>query len=372
MRSGSISLAEAFPEIAKQAFGWDPMTVSIGSNQKRKWICEKKHIWEVPTWSRCEGDKCPYCSNKKAWPGYNDLATTNPLLAEQAHGWDPSTVTAGSHRKLSWICRKQHVWEAVVNDRSTRGCPYCSNQRVLCGFNDLVTTDPQLAIQAHGWDARTVTRGSNKRVEWICDKKHSWVTSVKTRSRGHGCPYCTNRMVLKGFNDLATTHPSLAKQAHGWDATTVTRFTARKVEWICDKKHIWKASVNSRSGGKGCWKCADRGFDPGKDAHLYFLEHHALGLFQIGVSSGLKRRLAVHRKSGWTVVEVSEAIAGTKTYEYEQGARHAIKARGGIFTDHSGKVKSGGYSEIWTRDSLRIESLTELIAMVDEDRKEAA
>ena len=33
-------------------------------------------------------------------------------------------------------------------------------------------------------------------------------------ARGDGCPYCANRKVLPGFNDLATAAPLVAKQWH--------------------------------------------------------------------------------------------------------------------------------------------------------------
>ena len=33
--------------------------------------------------------------------GKNDLVTTNPELAKQAYGWDPSKISAGSHKKLT-------------------------------------------------------------------------------------------------------------------------------------------------------------------------------------------------------------------------------------------------------------------------------
>ena len=32
--------------------------------------------------------------------------------------------------------------------------------------------------------------------------------------RGNGCPYCANRKVLVGFNDLATVQPLVAKEWH--------------------------------------------------------------------------------------------------------------------------------------------------------------
>jgi len=32
--------------------------------------------------------------------------------------------------------------------------------------------------------------GSDKRVWWICAKKHEWDTVIKVRARGSGCPLC--------------------------------------------------------------------------------------------------------------------------------------------------------------------------------------
>ena len=60
----------------------------------------------------------------------------------------------------------------------------------------------------------TVSYGSKKKVRWTCENGHSWQTTVHVRSEGSGCPYCTGRKVLPGFNDLETLYPDVAAQ---WD-----------------------------------------------------------------------------------------------------------------------------------------------------------
>ena len=58
--------------------------------------------------------------------GKNDLATTHPLLAKEADGWDPKTVIAGTGKKLNWKCSKDHKWEAAGSNRvKGSGCPVC-------------------------------------------------------------------------------------------------------------------------------------------------------------------------------------------------------------------------------------------------------
>lgn len=77
---------------------------------------------------------CPYCAGKKVLAGFNDLATAHPKIAAQWHSGlngqlTPQMVTAGSHKKVWWICAEGHVWKAVVYSRTgkqQRGCPVCA------------------------------------------------------------------------------------------------------------------------------------------------------------------------------------------------------------------------------------------------------
>ena len=59
----------------------------------------------------------------------------------------PTEVTVGSHKKVIWKCRLGHEWTASVKSRSINGsgCPYCSHNKVLGGFNDLATLVPKVA-----------------------------------------------------------------------------------------------------------------------------------------------------------------------------------------------------------------------------------
>ena len=209
----------------------------------------------------------------KLVPGINDLATINPELAKEVSPESKikaTEITSGSGNKLLWRCSKGHEWEATVNDRSRgRGCPYCSNKKLLLGFNDLATTNPRLAkeVSPHSKiKATEVTEGSKKKLLWMCGKGHEWEAIVLDRSHGNGCPYCSNRKILPGFNDLATANPVIAKEVSPSSkikATEVTAFSNKKILWVCSKGHEWKATVNNRSGGDGCPYCSNRKILPG-------------------------------------------------------------------------------------------------------------
>ena len=158
------SLAQTHPELAAQAHGWDPAVFSRGSNKVILWKCVRGHKFKSAIGNRVKGQGCGVCAGKQVLVGENDLATVNPSLASEADGWDPSTVSPGSNKKLAWKCGLGHKYLAVVNHRNRGdGCPYCSNRRVLTGFNDLATLLPELASQADGWDPSTVVSNHNKK-----------------------------------------------------------------------------------------------------------------------------------------------------------------------------------------------------------------
>ena len=263
--TGVNDLATLFPELAKEADGWDPSSVKPKAKQKRPWRCKQGHSWEAPVSSRTPPNStgCPVCSGRKVVAGVNDLATVRPDLAAQANGWDTTKVTAGSKEKKSWNCEKGHIWQATVQSRSSdrsSGCPYCSRNQVAPGETDLATLYPALSKQANGWDPATVSAKSSKKLPWLCPEGHSWVAVVasRTREEGGACPICSGRKVLPGFNDLATNFPEVAKQAEGWDPVTVTAGSKKKALWRCQAGHTWKAAVGDRTrpNGSGCPICS--------------------------------------------------------------------------------------------------------------------
>ena len=178
-------------------------------------------------YTRSEGTGCPYCTGRKVTPKQGGLVKQFPLLTA---GWDvekntpltPQDVTTGSHKLIWWRCPKGHSWRAAVYSRTTlgTGCPVCTGRQALAGENDLATLYPDIAAQ---WDEEkngvlhpnNVTAGSNRRVWWQCEKGHSYRAIIAQRvQRGNGCPYCANRKVLPGFNDLSTVQPPVAKEWH--------------------------------------------------------------------------------------------------------------------------------------------------------------
>ena len=266
-----VSLAEARPDLAAE---WNyekngnlrPEDVGAHSSKKMWWKLpydvpmdykvEKlrgKHFefeWEAVISGRCIGDNCPYLSGRATWEGFNDLQTVKPELAKQWHPTKngklkPSDVTTGSKQKVWWLLpyddkNGNHFnfeWNARINDRVSHnsGCPFFTGAAVWPGFNDLQTINPELAAQWHPTKNGNLTptqiaAKSNKKVWWLYPYnvpedypikslrgRHfdfEWMASPNSRNKGRDCPFLTGNMVWKGFNDLNTAYPELARQWH--------------------------------------------------------------------------------------------------------------------------------------------------------------
>lgn len=92
---------------------------------------------------------------------------------------------------------------------------------------------------------------------WICDLNHIWKQSPKSRintsdHRPHGCPYCSNKEVWPGFNDLETKNPKVASE---WDYSSnkdtprdVASFSHKSRYFICPICHqSYLARISDRT-----------------------------------------------------------------------------------------------------------------------------
>jgi hypothetical protein len=297
------------------------------------------------------------------------LSETHPEIAAQAVGWDPTTVSAGSSKKVGWKCKLGHQWDAPPKSRTRGiGCPICSGKAVGIGFNDLATVNPELAAQADGWDPTTVTTGTKKKVGWKCKLDHHWEATVASRNgMGVGCPVCSGNAVWFGVNDLVTVNPELAAQADGWDPTTVSASSNKKVGWICELGHRWEARVAGRTLGNSCPSCAKTGFHPNQPAFLYLIDHFDLHMFQIGITNLPEDRLGRHARHGWEVIELRGPMDGRLTQQLETSCLHALEKRGAVLGHKAGIDKFDGYSEAWTKASLNVTSIKQILDWVYED-----
>jgi hypothetical protein len=373
-KKAKLPLSKTHPKLAKEAFGWDPENITFGSNTKKVWMCSKGHIWSAPVIRRTKGGGCLACLNKKVINGENDLKTIFPEIAQEADGWNPENIVSGSAKRMRWVCSSGHKWNATVSNRTNKGtrCPVCFGEKVLIGFNDLQTTHPEVAKQANGWDPTKFKAGSSKMMTWQCPLAHQWRALIvsRTRTRPADCPYCTNRKLLVGFNDLKTTHPEIAIEAYGWDPSTVTRGMDKRKKWRCKLNHVWETDVIVRTRGSGCPSCSPTGYNAYEEGFLYFLSHPVWNMFQIGITNNPKTRLNFHFPLGWELIEIRGPMEGHLTQQWETAILRMLKAKGADLSNSKIAGKFDGYSEAWSKSTFTIKSIKELMRLTEKFEEE--
>lgn len=206
----------------------------------------------------------------------NNLSNRFPEIAaewntELNHGMKPEMFAYGSDKKAWWTCSVcGNDYDMKIGNRTVAkmGCPYCAGKRIKVGFNDLATTHPLIAAewdkQRNSLSPQQVTKGSGKKVWWICGKcGYSYPSAISSRSAGKGCPACAGRVVVKGLNDLETLRPDLLAiwnyNRNEIRPCEVTVSANRKAWWKCDQcGHEWKADIGSVSSGCRCPECAKK------------------------------------------------------------------------------------------------------------------
>lgn len=248
----------------------NPRQFGTGNSAKLDWKCQKCcNVWQATlTYRFGEDAKCPYCAGLKAIAGVNDFGTLYPDLFEE---WDydknkenPTEITVKSSRINYWRCQLGHEWQASVQYRVERSstCPVCANKKVLTGFNDLATTDPEFLEE---WDYESngrkrvlpekVVRNSDTKVSWKCTAKgHTWRTSIRHRTiSGSNCPTCysENQGILKDREkSFGAMLPDLL-QEWNYEKNDVSPFEipmsyAKKVWWKGDCGHEWQRTIKAR------------------------------------------------------------------------------------------------------------------------------
>lgn len=226
---GFNDLASRNPELAA---GWHPTLngeltpddVIFGSAQKVWWLCNKGHEWETGVGSRIRGAGCRVCSGNKIAVGFNDLASQNPELAAEWHPTlngelTPENFTKTSGKKVWWLGKCGHEWEAVIANRTNgadcRECSYAigaaKHSTPKIGVNDLLSQFPKVASELHPTKngallPETVHKGSVNSLWWQCVKGHEWETPVayRTGKDKTNCPVCAPKIfVSRAEQELA-------------------------------------------------------------------------------------------------------------------------------------------------------------------------
>ena len=325
---GSISLLNSYPEIASEAYGWDPQFVTSHNGQAKDWKCNTcGHIWPTQVSHRTDlGSGCPKCLGLQI----DSLKVTYPDIAKEANGWDAEDYTSGSSTILPWKC----------------------------------------SVCKHKWAASPVQRIKSP-LKWGCSKCNKNAGQVRSDINGQKfrIPIETKSLLFR-FPELATelVDPTLA--------SLLSYGTRAKVLWDCSVcKNIWPASVHSRTTHKTrCPDCSKTGFDQKSIGYIYFLQAERNGeiIIQYGITNHLKKRLSYHKRNGFTSESNSaflECQSGQDALKIENLIKNRLISNGIPSISSNPKIqdKFPGYTESFLKSHLRVDSLKSLLDTLEID-----
>ena len=143
------------------------------------------------------GKKCRICSNKDN--GISKMKTNEQFLKELNDldvGIIALEIYKGKERKIKFQCKNGHMWLSRPHD-ILQGyyCPFCAGNKVLKGFNDMWTTNPDIANMLYDKNiGYEVSKGSNQKLEFVCPKcgHHKFISPHQIIKYGLACPVCSD------------------------------------------------------------------------------------------------------------------------------------------------------------------------------------
>ena len=155
---------------------------------------------------------CPYCWNQKRT--YEDsFGFKHPDLVKELHPDENINlfkVGELSTKDVKWTCSK--CGETFIDKISHRalGATHCA----VDGLKDKRPDLEEFYSEENEMLFKKISYKSNKNYIWKCNKGHKFKLSADAMvaKEAFDCPYCENRELLVGVNDVKTKFPELVKE----------------------------------------------------------------------------------------------------------------------------------------------------------------
>lgn len=348
-------------------------------------------IWTTSPRARVEGRGGKYCPKcPRVAVGHESLSSAYPEVALEAYEWDPSLYSYGSGVSMPWKCLNcKHIWRTSINNRTSydTGCPKCAGKNT----ENLAVSNPDIAAEASGWNPTKFTAGSNALLMWKCRScDNQWEAVIRNRveyPRRWGCSSCNqyagqymkvfgqnSRIADPGFSIAAKFPHLIEEMVDSSYANTLSYASKVEMLWHCSTCDTeWKASVKNRTmHDTGCPKCSETGFDLGAIGYLYFVEgeRNGIPIIQYGITNNIDKRLAYHRRNRFESkdsVKFIKCESGSEVAQLESLIKKTLTLKGvpSIKADSEIEDKFGGYTESFRKELLPAQSLQELFMLLD-------
>lgn len=188
------------------------------------------------------------------------------------------TITSGSGLKMDWICPIGHTYQQTPGHIvAGRRCPYCAGNKILPGFNDLATKQPEKMKEwdysKNTLDPTVLKQASREKAWWKCPEGHSFQRVIydHVRKNASPCPVCLEqeRQRRLTVDSFAAVYPDFIqfwdREKNDLGPDQVTRASAFMAWWKCSEGHSFKRKVSVFARSQGCPHCLGAIVTPGEN-----------------------------------------------------------------------------------------------------------
>lgn len=185
------SYLNEFEGIAKKKKGKLLSKIYVNEDTKLEFQCKNGHIFESKPSNIRRNTWCKICSGK-AKKSINDYINH----AKNKGGDCLSKEYSTNKQKLTWKCKKGHIWEAQAKSvlHGGRWCPKCADvERGLKKRKYTIIDAKNLAIKKGGKCLSEQYKVTRDKLTWECDLGHQWNAKFENILFGKWCPRCKRR-----------------------------------------------------------------------------------------------------------------------------------------------------------------------------------
>ena len=211
--------------------------------------------------------------------------------AKGVHGdlYDYSLVTYVNNKTNVEIICKTHgnFWQTPATHLNGSGCVECAigkNTKKLPKF-----IEDARGVHGNIYDYSLVAyTNARAKVQIICETHGSFWQCPDAHLRKNGCPKCGTLMTRKLLTKPYTQFIEDAKGIHGeiYGYCSVTYVGCKtKMQIICGTHGSFWQTPDDHLSGNSCPSCASYGFNPEKEATLYYLSVYKGTAYKIGITN---------------------------------------------------------------------------------------
>lgn len=185
----------------------------ISCSQKATFRCLiHNHVWEATPHNVLQGHGCPICGKemqiKKQTMSHEEFVAR---MKEIHPDIEVIGTYINSNYKVKCRCSKHnHIWDGVPGALLFgTGCYYCGKES-SAQLQTLTQEEYETKFKEANPDFTIISKynGRINKIKCKCNLcKYEWESKAADLLSKRLCPLCSNRVVVKGINDIATTHP---------------------------------------------------------------------------------------------------------------------------------------------------------------------